>query len=95
MAAIILTRFKVQDHDKWRQVYDNHAEMRKTAGCLGTHIFRNAHDPNELVINLQWDSEENALKFFSSDDLRAAFVEAGMVGQPDTIFLEDAGRTPS
>ena len=95
MAAIILTRFKVQDYDKWRTLYDAHATRRKEAGCLGTHIFRNAHDPNELVINLQWDSEEHAISFFSSDELRAAFEQSGMLGQPDTVFLEDAGRTPS
>ena len=95
MAAILLTRFKVADYDKWRQTFEGHAELRKRSGCTGTHIFRNTHDTSEVVINLQWDSEENAQKFLASAEARAAMQESGMVGAPDMLFLEDGGRTAS
>jgi len=95
MAAILLTRFKVADYDKWRQTFEEHTDLRKRNGCTGTHIFRNANDPTEVVINLQWDSEENAQKFLASAEARAAMQESGMVGAPDMVFLEDGGRTAS
>ena len=95
MAAIVLARLKVPDYDKWRPVFESYAELRKSHGCTGTHIFRNAHEPTEPIINMQWDSEENARRFFSGDELRAAMQEAGMSAPPDVTFLEDAGRTAS
>ena len=95
MAAILLARFKVADYDAWRQTFERHGDLRGSNGCTGTHIFRNAHDPTDVVINLQWDTEENAQKFLASPEARAAMQESGMVGAPDMTFLEDGGRTPT
>ena len=95
MAAILLARLKVADYDKWRQVFESKADLRKAHGCTGTHIFYNAKDKNDVIINLQWDSMENATEFQSSNEFRQAMQEAGVVGQPDFTFLEDGGRTPS
>ncbi len=93
--AIVLARFKVADYDKWKAVFESKAEMRKTYGCLGTHIFYNAKDHGDVIINLQWDTEENALKFQTSDEIKQAMQEGGVTGPADFIFLEDGGRTPS
>ncbi|HWC29291.1 MAG TPA: antibiotic biosynthesis monooxygenase [Dehalococcoidia bacterium] len=93
--AILLVQFKVQDQGKWRQAFDAHADLRKNAGCSGTHIFYNAKDPNEVIVNLQWDSEDNAATFLQSAEAQAAMAESGMIGAPQTWFLSDGGRTPS
>jgi heme-degrading monooxygenase HmoA len=93
--AIVLARFKVADYDKWRQVFESKADLRKEHGCTGTHIFYNAHDNTDVIVNFQWDSEENAQGFLSGTEARAAMQEAGVAGSPDVIMLEDGGRTPS
>ena len=49
--AIVLARFKVADYDKWREVFESKAELRKSHGCLGTHIFYNAKDHGDVIIN--------------------------------------------
>lgn len=95
MAAIVLARFKVADYEKWREVFVSKAELRQSFGCTGTHIFYNAKDHGDVIINLQWDSEENATRFQNSDEMKQAMQEAGVVGPPEFIFLEDGGRTPS
>lgn len=95
MAAIVLARFKVADYEKWREVFVSKAELRKPFGCTGTHIFYNAKDTGDVIVNLQWDSEENATKFLNSDELKQAMQEAGVTSAPEFIFLEDGGRTPS
>jgi len=51
--------------------------------------LRNAEDPNELVILLEWDSVENARRFANADDLREAMQRAGVADQPDVYFLEE------
>jgi hypothetical protein len=93
--AIVLARFKVADYDKWRQIFESRADMRKSFGCTGTHIFYNARDKGDVIVNLQWDTEENALKFQASEELKQAMQEAGVQGPPEFTLLEDGGRTPS
>ena len=89
----VIVRHKVADYAKWRSVYDEHGATRGSAGCTGTHVFRNADVSDEVLIALVWDDLENARKFAASDDLREAMQRAGVVDQPDIYFLDDAGRT--
>ena len=93
--AIVLARFKVADYDKWRSVFESKADMRASFGCKGTHIFHNAKDSGDVIVNLQWDTEENATRFQNSDEIKQAMQEAGVMGPAEFIFLEDGGRTPS
>jgi heme-degrading monooxygenase HmoA len=93
--AILLIRLNVRDYDFWRTKYDADAEARKAAGCSGTHLFRNANDPNEVIINLQWDTAENATKFLAAPEIQKAIQESGVIGEPNVWVVEDAGRTPS
>ncbi|HEX5140991.1 MAG TPA: antibiotic biosynthesis monooxygenase [Dehalococcoidia bacterium] len=95
MAAVVLARFKVQDYDRWREVFVSKADLRKENGCNGTHIFVNAADKNDVTVNFQWESAEQALAFFEGDAARAAMREAGVIGQPDHWVVEDGGRTPN
>jgi len=90
--AIVLGTLKVADYDKWRPVFEEKAELRKSFGCTGTHVFRNARDAHEVIINLQWDTEANAEKFMTSDQIKEAFRQSG-VQEMTYVFLEDAGRT--
>jgi heme-degrading monooxygenase HmoA len=93
MPVPVLTRFKVQDYDRWRAVFESKGELRKSAGSLGTHIFRNVQDPNEVLINVQWQDESHAAAFYGSQDLNEAMQEAGVIGSIEVTYLEDAGRT--
>ena len=95
MAAILLSRFRVQDYDAWREVFVSKADLRKENGCNGTHIFFNVDDKNEVTINFQWETAEQALAFFESDAARVAMQEAGVIGRPDHWIVEDGGRTPN
>jgi quinol monooxygenase YgiN len=95
MAAVVLARFKVQDYDAWREVFVSKADLRKENGCNGTHIFFNAADKNDVTVNFQWESAEQAEAFFAGDAARAAMQEAGVIGQPDHWVVEDGGRTPA
>ena len=89
----VLVRHKVEDYEKWRPVYDEHGATRKASGCQGTHVFRNAENPNEIVILLEWDELENARQLIQSEDLREAMQRSGVADEPDIYFLDDAGRT--
>ena len=89
----VLVRHKVEDYDKWRAVFFQHGGTREDSGSQGTRIFRNAKDPNELVVLAEWDDLERARQFFQSEDLRQRMQRAGVAEQPDIEFLEEVERT--
>jgi heme-degrading monooxygenase HmoA len=85
----LLIRHKVEDYAKWKPAYDQHGTTRKASGGQGAQLFRNANDPNELVILFEWDDLEKAGRFVQSEDLRRAMQRAGVADQPDIYFLEE------
>ena len=95
MAAIVLARFKVQDYDTWRRLFEGNAEVRKASGCLGTHIFFNAADSNDVTVNFQWDEGANASAFLGGPEARKLRAEGGVIDPFDFWIVEDGGRTPN
>jgi quinol monooxygenase YgiN len=91
--ASIVVRHKVKDYATWKAGYDDHGPTRKAAGCQGTVVYRNADDPSEVVLLLEWDSIENAKQFAGSDNLRETMEKTGVIDQPDMYFLNEADRT--
>ncbi|MFW6162567.1 MAG: hypothetical protein ACODAJ_07330 [Planctomycetota bacterium] len=53
-------------------------------------MFRNADDPDELLILLEWSSARQAREFMASEELRRAMEESGVRDEPDVWFLEEA-----
>ncbi len=88
----LLVRHKVEDYAKWKPIYDQHGTTRKASGGQSAQLFRNANDPNELVILFEWDDLEKARQFAQSEDLRQAMQRAGVADQPNIYFLEEVER---
>jgi heme-degrading monooxygenase HmoA len=84
-----LFRAKVEDYERWKPGFDEHSTSRRESGSKGGRLFRNADDPNEVVILLEWDDFENARQFTQSEDLREAMQRHGVAGQPEIFFLEE------
>lgn len=91
----ILVRHRVTDYDAWKPVFDEHGAVREPHGSGGGYLFRSSHDPNEVVILLEWDDLEEAEQFAQSDDLRQTMQRAGVADRPDVYFLELVGRVPA
>jgi heme-degrading monooxygenase HmoA len=90
--AYILVRHKVQDFEKWKLAFDRHGSTREASGSKGGLLFRNAQDPSEVIILLEWEDLEQACQFAQSQALRQAMEQAGVVDKPDVFFLEEAER---
>ena len=91
----LLERHKVGDYAGWREVFDADAAGREVAGCRGARVFRNAEDPEEVVVLFEWDSLESARRRIESATLSQKFEEAGVaegVERSEFYFLEEAGR---
>jgi hypothetical protein len=57
----MLVRHKVEDYEKWKPVFDDHQATRKESGGKGGLLFRNADNPNETLILLEWPDLEEVL----------------------------------
>ena len=87
--AYLLVRHKVKDFSKWKSGFDAHGATRKKSGSKGGHLFRNAEDPNEVIILFRWDNLENARKFTGSEDLKQVMEKVGVIDKPDIYFLDE------
>jgi hypothetical protein len=83
----VLVRHKVADFAKWKPVYDAHLSMRQKASLKEEHLFRNADDPNEVLLLFSAEDVDKAKAFTASDDLRRAMEKAGVSDKPDVYFL--------
>jgi hypothetical protein len=84
----VLVRHKVADFAKWKPVYDAHLTARQKAGLKEEHVFRNADDPNEVLLLFSVEDFDKAKAFIASDDLCQAMEKAGVSDKPDVYFLK-------
>ncbi len=88
--AHMLIKHHVQDYARWRAVFDDKADLRIENGETYAHVFRNADDPDNVVIMFRWDTLEHARRYAQDPRLKAAMQEAGVMGLPEVIFLDEA-----
>lgn len=67
--ANMLVRHKISDYANWKSVFDEHGATRKAMGCKGGQILRNADNPNEIIVLLEWDDVKKAREFAESPTL--------------------------
>jgi heme-degrading monooxygenase HmoA len=90
----LLIRHKVQDYPAWKAVFDEQESTLRANGSQRGWLFRNAADPHEVLVLLEWDDLERARLFVDSDDLQEAMMRAGVTDRPDIWFLEEVERPP-
>jgi len=84
----VIIRHKVEDFEKWKVEYDEHASQRNESGCQSDVVCQNSDDPNDVAVSFDWDSRENFNKFSESDELKEAMQKAGVIGKPDFYFSD-------
>lgn len=57
--ALMLTRIQVDDYDAWKQMFDSARETIR-ANAKGHRIVRSLEDPNEVFIQVEFPSPEDA-----------------------------------
>jgi len=86
--ANMLTQHKVEDHEAWRPHFDRHEEARVAAGITNPRVYRNADDPNDLVLVFDVADIDRAKEFGQSQDLRETMERAGVI-MPPTVRVID------
>lgn len=87
--ATMIVSFRVMDFDHWRRLFDALALTRLEHGIVAASIHRDADDPAQVVTILTARTIDVARAWAASPVLHRAMAEAGVVGQPHVVFLED------
>jgi quinol monooxygenase YgiN len=88
--ARLIVHHKVQDYATWRKVFDNDATSRREFGSTSAQVFQSASDPNDVTAIMDWPSVDAAKAFATSPSLKEAMKNAGVISQPDVMFLVEA-----
>jgi hypothetical protein len=81
---------KVKDYATWRPAYDGHEKNRLSAGITNGRVFRNAQDPNDVVILQDVADVAKARTWLGSNDMKATMQKSGVVGSPNVRFAAAA-----
>lgn len=87
MIKYVLIIHEVEDYLLWKNIFDNASNIRKEAGEISYQLLKYEHNSNKIVHFSEWNSLENAKKFFESPKLIQIRKEAG-VKAPEFIYLE-------
>lgn len=83
----ILIYYDVENFERWKKVFDANVDMRKSAGMLSSHIYREAEHPNSISLLMEWESEEKAKAFNALPAIREQRTTAGVIGTPMAFVL--------
>jgi hypothetical protein len=89
-----IVRHSIADFDRWKPIFDEDRAARQAHGSQGGRLFRNAENPNDLVIVWKWADLDQARGFAAAPGLREKMQAAGVTSRPELFFLDQAEEIP-
>ena len=83
----ILIRLRVTNYAAWMPAFAEEGAVRRSHGAQQERVFRNAANPHEVFVLLEWDDLERARLYADSDDARVAKWQTEVTDQPDIWLL--------
>lgn len=87
----VLIIHEVAAYPAWKVIFDQAADIRKTAGEISYQLLRYDNDANNIVHFSGWTSLAHARRFFESSELVEIRKKAG-VKAPNFIYLHEIER---
>ena len=88
MPAMIV-KVRVTDFEKWKPVFDEVETVRRDHSATGHEVYRDATDPNVVVVVTHYQDLSRAKEYSGSEALRSAMERAGVEGPPETWIVND------
>ena len=87
---LLLIRLRVADYAKWKPVFDERESSRTQHGAKRHWVYRSAGDGNDVTISVEFSTLDQAKAYAGDPGLRDAMGRAGVAGQPEFAYLEEA-----
>jgi len=86
----VIVQHHVSDYDRWYPVFTEHGAVRRQHGATGHSIYREATDPNTVVIVNEFATLEGAKAFAQDPSLPEVMQRAGVDGAPQIWMVNEA-----
>jgi hypothetical protein len=86
--TVLVVHHRVRDFDAWKPIFDEHESSRRRYGAERHWIYRTVEDPSDVVVAVEFPSEEGARGFLEDPGLREAMQRGGVEGEPHVHFRE-------
>ena len=73
----LIVRRKLRDYDAWRKVVSEMDGVRQKHGSRGATVYRNAKDPNDVVMVFEWDDQKRYTDYFDLPEVQKALAQTG------------------
>jgi hypothetical protein len=90
MGTHLIVKHQVQDFSIWKPAFDAHKSEQLKHGLHLIGLLQNTDNKNDLTIHFDVKDLELAKQFMHSAELRDVMQKAGVMGKPETLFLQDA-----
>jgi hypothetical protein len=80
---------KVRNFNDWHRVFKSHEGSHKDVGLKDLKLLRDANDETTIVCLFYVDDIESARAFTEAPEAEDAQLEAGIIGIPEILFLEE------
>ncbi len=82
-------RVTVEDYETFCDAFDDAAEMRNSAGSTDDTVYQSADNPNDVTVQVEFESIDAAKAYALSSGLREAMKRAGVQGPPTIWFVNE------
>jgi ribosomal protein L35AE/L33A len=86
--AHIHAEFTVSDYGQWKAMFDDDPAGRQAGGVRSYRISRGVHDPNHVLLDLEFDDAAAAEAFLARLKPVWASAPAGAIQNPTGIVVE-------
>lgn len=86
---LVIVRHRVRDIAAWKARFEADGPARDAAGLTGVATYVDADDRNMVVVLIPVPSLPMAKGSMASEPLRASMAEAGVLDEPQVIYLEE------
>ena len=90
--AILRIEHSVPDYDGWKRAFDSDPADRKGHGVRRYQVFRSVDDPNYVMIDLEFDTKDEAAALLST--MRGVWAGPGrdVMTNPQARIVEMVDR---
>lgn len=87
--ATVIAVLPVENFDTWHAEYESMHAARAAFGDRGHRLFRGVDDANTVVVVFDWDTADNARRYFTSSTLADSVARGGGRTAPTVYYLDD------
>jgi hypothetical protein len=90
----MLCRNRVRNFDRWKGVFDSHADAHRAAGLKLVHLWYELNSPRNIFFLFEVEDIERARAFLASADATASERESGLIEGDYRFFSQTLGYGP-